>query len=479
MSIATELTALSGHITNAYNAVNTKGGTIPANKNMANLDDAILSIPSGGQITNGTVVQYKASSTTVPADTFFEFTDGPITSGITAGAITVGESNSGGAKMTTAKLDSSRLCASYTLASDLVVAVRSVDSSGVITYGTPATVEEVVSGVISQIAVVDSNTFVVVYNTTAGTNDGYTKAAVCTVNGLSVSVGTPIQVSSGFHYGTDAPAIAATGANSVMILSYVGNTLSGNIFTISGNTLTASGTETVISISGTNYDLGRRPIAALGDNKFIVAMGYSSGTCYGCVVSVSGTTITVGDSVQLAGPFYVRDGFYDILPLSSTSAFLLYRYDSSDYSYVAGQVLSVSGMTLTHGSYSTIGSRDAGFIGAAVVDTNKVLCLYGSVNSNHYGKICTINGTSFTSSSAVTLSSVGSAGATAFLGGLTAMSNSLAIGFTTDSNSSIARGFAIVGPRVIQASQTRIDGVTIDDITSSTAGDVWVLDQGS
>ncbi len=48
MSIATELTALSGHITNAYDAVNTKGGTIPANKNMANLDDAILSIPSGG-----------------------------------------------------------------------------------------------------------------------------------------------------------------------------------------------------------------------------------------------------------------------------------------------------------------------------------------------------------------------------------------------------------------------------------------------
>lgn len=48
MSIATKLTALSGHIANAYDAVDAKGGTIPANKNMANLDDAILSIPSGG-----------------------------------------------------------------------------------------------------------------------------------------------------------------------------------------------------------------------------------------------------------------------------------------------------------------------------------------------------------------------------------------------------------------------------------------------
>ena len=48
MSIATELLALQTHITNAYGAVNDKGGTIPANKNMANLSTAIASISAGG-----------------------------------------------------------------------------------------------------------------------------------------------------------------------------------------------------------------------------------------------------------------------------------------------------------------------------------------------------------------------------------------------------------------------------------------------
>ena len=48
MSIASELSALNGHIISAYDEINTMGGTVPANKNMANLPTAIASIPSGG-----------------------------------------------------------------------------------------------------------------------------------------------------------------------------------------------------------------------------------------------------------------------------------------------------------------------------------------------------------------------------------------------------------------------------------------------
>lgn len=48
MSIASELTALNGYILGAYDEINTKGGTVPANKNMANLASAIASISGGG-----------------------------------------------------------------------------------------------------------------------------------------------------------------------------------------------------------------------------------------------------------------------------------------------------------------------------------------------------------------------------------------------------------------------------------------------
>ena len=48
MSIASELTALNGYILGAYDEINDKGGTVPQNKNMANLATAIASISGGG-----------------------------------------------------------------------------------------------------------------------------------------------------------------------------------------------------------------------------------------------------------------------------------------------------------------------------------------------------------------------------------------------------------------------------------------------
>lgn len=48
MSIASELSALNGYILGAYDEINDKGGTVPANKNMANLASAISSIETGG-----------------------------------------------------------------------------------------------------------------------------------------------------------------------------------------------------------------------------------------------------------------------------------------------------------------------------------------------------------------------------------------------------------------------------------------------
>ena len=50
MSIATQLQALENNITDAYNMVSQRGGTVPARKNTENLDDAIATIPSLGSV---------------------------------------------------------------------------------------------------------------------------------------------------------------------------------------------------------------------------------------------------------------------------------------------------------------------------------------------------------------------------------------------------------------------------------------------
>lgn len=47
MAISDTITSMQNHLKNAYDKVSEKGGTLPAEKNMANLSEAIGSVPSG------------------------------------------------------------------------------------------------------------------------------------------------------------------------------------------------------------------------------------------------------------------------------------------------------------------------------------------------------------------------------------------------------------------------------------------------
>lgn len=73
MSIASELSALNGYILGAYDEINGKGGTVPANKNMANLASAISSISGGGGGGAATIGEFGViSGTYTPATTVSE-----------------------------------------------------------------------------------------------------------------------------------------------------------------------------------------------------------------------------------------------------------------------------------------------------------------------------------------------------------------------------------------------------------------------
>lgn len=79
MAIADTINSMKTNITNAYNAIQTKGGTIPTNKNLANLSMAINSISTGGTGGGGieevsTVAALKAKVTEENIGKFYKYT---------------------------------------------------------------------------------------------------------------------------------------------------------------------------------------------------------------------------------------------------------------------------------------------------------------------------------------------------------------------------------------------------------------------
>lgn len=81
MSIASELSALNGYILGAYDEINDKGGTVPANKNMANLASAIASISSGTPTTITPLNVTENGTYTAPTGTAYS----PVTVNVSGG----------------------------------------------------------------------------------------------------------------------------------------------------------------------------------------------------------------------------------------------------------------------------------------------------------------------------------------------------------------------------------------------------------
>lgn len=78
MAIADTINSMKTNITNAYNAIQTKGGTIPTNKNLENLSTAINSISTGGSGGGieevSTVAALKAKVTEENIGKFYKYT---------------------------------------------------------------------------------------------------------------------------------------------------------------------------------------------------------------------------------------------------------------------------------------------------------------------------------------------------------------------------------------------------------------------
>ena len=466
MSIATKLTALSGHITNAYDAVSTKGGTIPANKNMANLDDAILSIPSGGgEVTNGVIEQHAATGGNIPANTFVEiiadFSD--VTASSATGLYEVGTSRASSRRSTTvAVLDETHVFVTFLQQGKTYGAVCAISGDSI----TPGAAVQLTAysnsaSTVSSLAL-DESTVFVTYRSGASERS----AVVCSISGDAVTVNTPVAL-TGMAFGLHSNAAILDNGDVLVVDG--GNQMKAVVLTISGTTITAGSVTDVANVS-TYYsaDYERVGLDVVSAGSAVIAYHQNSTQYLAAkVLTISGTTITAGSEVTLTSSTVTG---VLVKSLSAESVLIAYETGASAQTVTC----SVSGDTLVAGEIATVGINNYAM---NVIDVDAKTFLLGYSEAMSSSKLtivpCTINGGAATIGQPVSIS--GASWYDRHLGAL----NAQRILDAGVNRSNVFQARFLDASLLVSPSQTKIDGLTAEDITMGEAGDVWVLNAGA
>lgn len=459
MSISSELTALSTNLSNAYDAVSNKGGTIPANKNTANLATAISSISGGGgtiQITNGKILNFKGLTSTVDAYTLVD-----IVNNTTNGADKyIATTNASYNALSAVVLDSNKAIAVWANSSYLYACVITV-SGNTFTSGTVTRI--VTTGMsYSAVAALSSDKVAIFHN---ANSNGDLHGIVCTISGTTITPGTDTEISNIQYSSNDVKAIALDQERVFVLHRGSSNSTSAVVCTISGTTITP-GTDTQISSTTDSYTY--MDMAMLETDKLFIA--YRSGNyTNGMVCTVSNTTITPGTDTQLDSnnSSYLGVG---VATLQSDRVFLTYSNDT----YLYGKICAISGTTITPqtGHQLSLVRGSSTYVAVASLSSNKVLISHQGQSTSYWmGLACYIDNNLMITDRDYILST------TAYSA---AAPNVLAFGSNTavitHRRSSYPGGMVMNVPDFgVVPATSRIEGLTAEECTTSTAGDVWVL----
>lgn len=238
------------------------------------------------------------------------------------------------------------------------------------------------AGIISM-ARLTATTAVIVYCSYA--NDGL-YAVVASVSGTTVTYGSTVLIRSNF-----SPTQASICALSSTLCLVGYETTASNHF--GAKTLSISGTTITVNAEVTNGITSTNIVMCALTATTALAMYYSSLV----VISVSGTTPSFGTAVSTG----LTANYKSISPLSSTKAIILYDGTSS---YPTANVVSVSGTTVTIGSALVIQSVGTGQITSVIAlsDTTAIAQMTGAASVVQVAPL-TISGTTVTAGSVSSL----------------------------------------------------------------------------
>ena len=246
---------------------------------------------------------------------------------------------------TTAPLSSTQQLTVYSAAGSLY-GIVSTNTSGVLAFGAPQTLVSGGVGDFSGVAGLSGSLGVAWYGV-SGTSD--IRAIAFTVSGTTLTPGSSVAIASSVQMvinNNSTPQILMMSATTAVVVYHASNSLTGNILSVSGTTVTV-GTASTLNTFVTSYPSG---LCVLSATLFMVSYYNNSGTLgvFAKTCSVSGTTITPNaESSSISG-----GGNYAwisrLTTLSSTLAVIAYYPSSAQITSL--RPLSISGTTVLLGN---------------------------------------------------------------------------------------------------------------------------------
>lgn len=220
---------------------------------------------------------------------------------------------------------------------------------------------------------------------------------ICTINGDTIEINSDTELSALSCCGQYVSAIKL--AENKIFIAYRANTykdLYGMICTINGDTVTINTNMKLYTNSSGSKTTSNVSTVLISESKvFITFMADSNDYyLYGLVCTISGDTITTGTATKLISS---QATLISNLSVSQNKVFILYLDGTTTSSYSKSVVCTISGTTITVGTSVQIAF---GTSSAELLDENKVfICYQHSVTNNTTDlsvAICTISGTTIT-----------------------------------------------------------------------------------
>lgn len=473
-------------------AIRNKNGTSNT-YTIAQMAPAIDALPVSRNVVNGIIKQYKANTTTVSADTFVEFVNGNFGDeiGTDTSISTMQWSISKvqavlGANNQVFIIHGGRLGNYYYL-----YGVVCNISGTTITAGTDTQLSTTRNSNDASIGYLGNDKFFIAYRDNDGTSDTL-YGMICTTSGSTITPSTPVQLDTQANSYTRA-SVVVLASNKVFISHRHDSKLYGMICTISGSTITVESNTLLSDTSNSQSTYNYSQSLYLTTNKVLVLAydgntmgGTSSVYPCGVICSISGNTLTKESATPLSAITTAQD-YWKIFRITSNTILFLKGENNGEKVTLHGLLFTVdtTNNTITVGNSTEISTYTDSYYQASAmpVGDGSFFVQYAAIDGNSakhiYGTMCTFSGTTITVGTTTELAPTYVSSMSSCNNLILPLESNKGISLHDGNSSYNLYGKIISDGSTVKESETKIEGLTKTECTTSVAGEVWVLNQGN